>query len=209
MNNKYISSIITALLLFVSIAVQAQGPINDSLTTTPAGFSNDTTTYRSVKSNTAPQKDTSTFAKHSPKKATLLSVFLPGAGQAYNKKYWKMPLVYAAAGTAVYGIIFYSKQYNDFRSAYNERLTTGSNVEEFYNRFQTPTLKNFRDSYRYYRDLSYIGLGAVYLLQIVDAAVDAHFFDFKITDDLSLNVQPTYQFVGATPSSQLLFTFKF
>jgi len=209
MNSKYISGIITALLLQVCIAVHAQGPINDSLTFTPSGFSGDTSTYRSVKSNPAPKNDTSTFVKHSPKKATLLSVFLPGAGQAYNKKYWKMPLVYAAAGTAVYGIIFYSKQYNDFRSAYNERLTTGSNVEEFYNRFQTPTLKNFRDSYRYYRDLSYIGLGAVYLLQIVDAAVDAHFFDFKITDDLSLNVQPTYQFVGATPSSQLLFTFKF
>lgn len=208
MNNKYISGINLVLLLFVCLTVQAQGPINDSLTTTPAGFSNDTS-YRSIKTNTAPKKDTSTFVKHSPKKATLLSTFLPGAGQAYNKKYWKMPIIYAAGGTAVYGIIFYSKQYNDFKSAYNERITTGSNVDDVYNRFQTPTLKNFRDSYRYYRDLSYIGLGAVYILQIVDAAVDAHFFDFKITDDLSLNVQPTYQFVGTTPSSQLLFTLKF
>lgn len=209
MNSKYISGIITALLLQVCVVVHAQGPINDSLSTTPAGFSNDTATFKSVKSNTTPQKDTSTFVKHSPKKATLLSTFLPGAGQAYNKKYWKMPIIYAAGGTAVYGIIFYTKQYNDFKSAYNERITTGDNVDEFYSRFQTPTLKSYRDYYRYYRDLSYIGLGAVYILQIVDAAVDAHFFDFKITDDLSLNVQPTYQFVGTTPSSQLLFTFKF
>jgi heme oxygenase len=82
-------------------------------------------------------------------------------------------------------------------------------VDGFYNQFQTPTLQNFRDSYRYNRDLSYIGIGAVYILQLVDAAVDAHFFDFKITDDLSLNIQPTYQFVGSIPSSQLLFTFKF
>jgi hypothetical protein len=52
-------------------------------------------------------------------------------------------------------------------------------------------------------------LGAIYILQIIDATVDAHFFDFKITDDLSLNVQPTYQFVGSIPSSQILFTFKF
>lgn len=208
MNIKYISGIITALLLQVCVAVHAQGPINDSLSTTPASIGNDTT-YRSVKSNNTSKKDTSTFVKHSPKKATWLSVCLPGAGQAYNKKYWKMPIVYAAGGTAVYGIVFYTKQYNNFKSAYVERLATGTNADGTYNQFQTPTLKEYRDYYRYYRDLSYIGLGAVYILQIVDAAVDAHFFDFKITDDLSLNVQPTYQFVGTKPSSQLLFTFKF
>jgi hypothetical protein len=208
MNSKYISGIITALLLQVCIAVHAQGPINDSLTTTSANISYDTTS-RIVKSSSMPKNDTSTFVKHSPKKATWLSVCIPGAGQAYNKKYWKMPIIYAAGGTAVYGIVFYTKQYNNFKSAYIERLTTGINVDSYYSQFQTPTLKSYRDYYRYYRDLSYIGLGAVYLLQIVDAAVDAHFFDFKITDDLSLNVQPTYQFVGAIPSSQLLFTFKF
>jgi hypothetical protein len=208
MNSKYILGVMTILLFFVSKIVLAQGPINDSLTSTPAGFSNDTS-YRSIKRNTAAKNDTSIFVKHSPKKATLLSVFLPGAGQAYNKKYWKMPIVYAAGGTAVYGIIFYSKQYNNFKSAYSERLTRGNNADNYYNQFQTPTLKSYRDYYRYYRDLSFIGLGAIYILQIIDATVDAHFFDFKITDDLSLNVQPTYQFVGSIPSSQILFTFKF
>jgi hypothetical protein len=208
MNSKYILGVMTILLFFVSKIALAQGPINDSLTSTPADFSNDTS-YRSIKSNTAAKNDTSIFVKHSPKKATLLSVFLPGAGQAYNKKYWKMPIVYAAGGTAVYGIIFYSKQYNNFKSAYSERLTRGNNADSYYNQFQTPTLKSYRDYYRYYRDLSFIGLGAIYILQIIDATVDAHFFDFKITDDLSLNVQPTYQFVGSTSSSQLLFTFKF
>jgi hypothetical protein len=208
MNSKYILVVVTILLLFVNTTALAQGPINDSLTSNTAGFSNDTS-YKSIKRNTSAKNDTSTFAKHSPKKATLLSVFLPGAGQAYNKKYWKMPIVYAAGGTSVYGIIFYTKQYNNFKSAYSERLATGNNVASYYNQFQTPTLKSFRDYYRYYRDLSYIGLGAVYILQIIDATVDAHFFDFKITDDLSLNVQPTYQFVGSIPSSQLLFTFKF
>jgi len=208
MNSKYILVVVTILLLFVNTTALAQGPINDSLTSNTASFSNDTS-YKSIKRNTSAKNDTSTFAKHSPKKATLLSVFLPGAGQAYNKKYWKMPIVYAAGGTSVYGIIFYTKQYNNFKSAYSERLATGNNVASYYNQFQTPTLKSFRDYYRYYRDLSYIGLGAVYILQIIDATVDAHFFDFKITDDLSLNVQPTYQFVGSIPSSQLLFTFKF
>ena len=208
MNSKYILGVIMVLTLCVSTKALAQGPINDSLTSTPFGYSNDTA-YKNIKSNKASKKDTSTFVKHSPKKATLLSVFLPGAGQAYNKKYWKIPIVYAAGGALVYSVIFYTKQYNNFKAAYSERITTGYNVDGFYNQFQTPTLQNFRDSYRYNRDLSYIGIGAVYILQLVDAAVDAHFFDFKITDDLSLNIQPTYQFVGSIPSSQLLFTFKF
>jgi hypothetical protein len=208
MNSKYILGVITILLLFVSTIALAQGPINDSLTSNPADLGNDNS-FRRIKRNSVAKKDTSSFVKHSPKKATLLSAFLPGAGQAYNKKYWKMPIVYAAGGTAVYGIVFYTKQYNNFKSAYSERLITGNNTASYYNQFQTPTLKSYRDYYRYYRDLSYIGLGAVYILQIIDATVDAHFFDFKITDDLSLNVQPSYQFVGAIPSSQLLFTFKF
>lgn len=216
MNFKTATLFVLMLALAWANKANAQGAINDSLVT-GSPYINDTTTavkpnettQSPVISNKVAKKDTSTFVKHSPKKATLLSVFLPGAGQAYNQKYWKMPIVYVAGGAAVYGIIFYSKEYNVFKAAYAERLNTNANADAFYNQFQTPTLKSYRDYYRYYRDLSYIALGAVYILQIVDATVDAHFFDFKITDDLSLNVQPTYNLVGNSPSTQLLFTFKF
>ena len=155
------------------------------------------------------KKDTSTFVKHSPRRATLLSTFVPGAGQFYNKKYWKIPVIYAAGAATLYGIVFYSKEYNNFREAYKIRLATGANEDPYYNRFQTATLKSNRDYYRYYRDLSYIALGAVYVLQIVDAVVDAHFYDFKITDDLSMHVEPILNFTGPMANTQLLFTFKF
>lgn len=216
MGRKVVSLLILLLALLAASSLKAQiGPINDSLVVgSPNVNEKDTVKARpqndsSVLITNAPVKKDTAFHKHSPKKATLLSTFLPGAGQFYNKKYWKMPVIYVAGGAAIYGIVFYSKEYNNFRQAYKDRLATGFNDDPYYNQFQTPTLQSYRDYYRYYRDLSYIALGAVYVLQIVDAAVDAHFFDFKITDDLSLNVQPLMNFHSPVANTQLLFTLKF
>ncbi len=187
----------------------AQGPINDSLSLSiPTNTSAEDKPERISKSKEA-STDTSQVQRHSPKRATLLSAVLPGAGQVYNKKYWKVPIIYAAAGGTLYGVLFNTKYYNAFRDAYKERLSTGTNVDPQYARLQDQTLQSARDYYRYYRDLSYIGLGAVYILQLVDASVDAHFFDFKITEDLSLNVSPIVQPLPQTASTQLLFTLKF
>lgn len=200
--------IVVLLSLLTVGSVRAQGPINDSLNISRPSFTNDepATTTPAVKRSTT--KDTS-FTKHSPARATLLSAVLPGAGQLYNRKYWKIPLIYAAGGAAVYGIVFYTREYNNFRNAYKERLANGFNVDPYYNQFQEPTLQSNRDYYRYYRDLSYIALGAVYILQVVDATVDAHFFDFQITEDLSLHVQPVIPITAPTSGSQVLFTLKF
>lgn len=154
--------------------------------------------------------DTS-FKKHSPKKATLLSMVVPGAGQFYNRKYWKIPVIYLLGGAAVYATIANNKEYNNFRNAYNYRISNGVdyNPDPYYNQFQTPTLQAIRDRYRYYRDLSAILVAGVYILQVMDAAVDAHFFDFDISDDLSLNVQPKLEWTGPATSGQILLTFKF
>jgi hypothetical protein len=120
-----------------------------------------------------------------------------------------MPVIYVAGGAAIYGILFYNKEYNNFREAYKTRLATGTNDDPYYSQFQTPTLQSYRDYYRYNRDLCYIAAGAVYVLQIVDAAVDAHFFDFRITEDLSMNWQPVINLNAPVANTQLLFTFKF
>lgn len=205
--------------LAAGVITHAQiGPINDS-TIVGSPYTNSKDTVKpapqrsatdSLISNSKPaKKDTAAFVKHSPRKATLLSTFVPGAGQFYNKKYWKIPVIYAAGGAAVYGVVFYTREYNNFRQAYKARLANGSNEDPYYNQFQTATLQSYRDYYRYYRDLSYIALGAVYVLQIVDAVVDAHFYDFKITDDLSMHVEPVLNFTGPVANTQLLFTFKF
>ncbi|MFN4993023.1 MAG: DUF5683 domain-containing protein [Bacteroidota bacterium] len=133
--------------------------------------------------------------KHSPKTATFLSLALPGAGQIYNRKnwWWKVPVIYGGGVALAYGIGFYNRNYNDFRDAYKYRIENNvdQNDDPKFDRYQTPTLLAIRESYRESRDLFAIYMVALYALQVVDAAVEAHFFDFNVTDDLSLNIQPS------------------
>ena len=139
----------------------------------------------------------------SPRKAVLLSAILPGTGQIYNKKYWKLPLVYGAFGGLIYAINFNSTEYNRFQNALRDRLDDDElgTVDEFsqvingevVNFVDTPSLRGIRDGYRKNRELSYIGLVAVYVLTGVDAYVDAHLIKFDVSDDLSLQVDPSFK----------------
>ena len=150
---------------------------------------------------------------HSPKKATIYSAVLPGLGQAYNKKYWKIPLVYIGFGTIGYFIHWNNDNYKIMRTAYTdlsdsepdgpwgEDDPTNSylplkpdwvNLENATDRenFKTSISKQ-QDYYRRNRDLLIISIVGFYGLQIIDASVDAHMFDFDMSDDLSFNWQPT------------------
>ncbi|MCG8578995.1 MAG: DUF5683 domain-containing protein [Bacteroidales bacterium] len=143
---------------------------------------------------------------HSPHKATFYSAILPGLGQAYNKKYWKIPIVYAGIGALSYAINFNSKYYKKYKSAYRDWIINDPNNKSYlefipsnlteeevrteHNVWFEEALNSKKQRYRRYRDLSYIGMTALYVLQIMDAAVDAHFYNFDISDDLSLNVSP-------------------
>ena len=138
---------------------------------------------------------------------------LPGAGQVYNRRnwWWKLPLIYGGGGTLLYGAITYQKGYNDYREAYKIRVTsaTGKNNDPIYDRFQTPTLQVIRDSYRDARDQCYVWLVVVYAVQVLDAAVEAHFFDFNMNENVSLNIQPQLNIAGANYYSGLQLNFKF
>lgn len=142
---------------------------------------------------------------HSPKKASIYSAILPGLGQAYNKKYWKIPLIYVGFGTFGYFIRWNNKFYKTYKQAYVD-LTDGDNgTDSFnnlaatkyydlnnptdYNNFKTGLLKQ-QEYYRRNRDLLIISTVGFYGLNIIDASVDAHFFNFDISDDLSFNWQP-------------------
>ena len=143
---------------------------------------------------------------HSPHKATFYSAILPGLGQAYNKKYWKIPILYAGIGALGYAIHFNSTNYNKYKNAYRDFLIrdpgnksyeqvvpvnlTLEEVEGQYAEWFQQALKNKKEYYKRYRDLSYIGMAAVYLLNMVDASVDAHFYNFDVSDDLSMKIQP-------------------
>jgi hypothetical protein len=128
------------------------------------------------------------FKIHSPHKATMYSALLPGLGQVYNKKYWKLPIIYGATGILIYAFDFNNDQYNKYKNAYADMDAGKITVFEGYT--EKSILLRLKDNYRRNRDLNVILLGAVYLLNVVDATVDAHLFDYEITDDLSLNVQP-------------------
>ncbi len=126
------------------------------------------------------------------KKATTLSTICPGAGQLYNKSYWKVPIVIGGFVTFGYLIDFNSRNYKRFQLAYNQN-TDGDpdTVDEFGGRYSPEFLRNSRNKYRRDRDLCIIMTGVWYLLNIVDAHVDAHFRNYDISDDLSMNLQPT------------------
>ena len=128
---------------------------------------------------------------HSPKKATLMSVALPGLGQVYNKKYWKVPVIYAGIGTSLYFAFSNQKNYKKFRTAYGNRLNGID--DEAYENYSDESLKSNMDFHQRNRDLSYIVAGLFYVLNIVDASVDAHLFTFPKNDNLSFNLQPNIQ----------------
>ncbi|PUZ25278.1 hypothetical protein DCC81_13300 [Chitinophaga parva] len=130
---------------------------------------------------------------HDPRKAAFYSVVLPGLGQAYNHEYWKMPLVYAALGTAVGVFVFNYKEFVDFRNAYRIRVAGNPGVKDkYYDIYPDANqLKYIRDYYRQYVDYSVLGFIVVYGLNIVDATVFAHLKQFDVSPDLSMKVMPT------------------
>lgn len=121
---------------------------------------------------------------HSPKKAALLAL-VPGLGQIYNKKYWKLPLVYGALGACIYVVDFNQFYYRSYLDQFNTLLETDSP-----NRNTMRQLVEQQNFYRRRRDLSIIITAAVYGLQILDAYVDAHLFHYDISDDLTLQWEP-------------------
>lgn len=129
---------------------------------------------------------------HSPKKAVLMSAILPGLGQVYNKKYWKVPLVYAGISALLYYELKNNSNYLMFRSAYNiKKGTEEGTIPDEINFLDEQALQTWREKYRRSRDLCIIGLFGIYIINIIDANVDAYLFDFDVSDDLSLRIEPT------------------
>lgn len=128
---------------------------------------------------------------HSPKKAANLSALLPGLGQVYNKQYLKVPVIYAGAAGLIYGIHWNNVQYKKYLTAYRlDADTSAATVSEFAGLYSVANLITLKDFYRRNRDLSTIVLSLWYAANIVDAYVYAQFYNFDVSDNLSLNVKP-------------------
>jgi hypothetical protein len=132
-----------------------------------------------------------------PSKAAFYSAVLPGLGQAYNKKYWKIPIVYGAIGTGVYFYVKNNKLYNRYRDAYKRRLA-GYQDDEFYGdnlndpRITDEGLINAQEHLKEQKELAGIITLGLYALNIIDANVDAHLMQFNVNENLSL--APHYDF---------------
>ena len=119
-----------------------------------------------------------------PSKAAFYSAVFPGMGQIYNKKYWKVPLVYGALGTTIYFYINNNKKYNQYRDAYKRRLE-GFN-DDNYSYLDNTRLIAAQKFYQNNRDLSALLTALFYILNIVDANVDAHLMQFNVSDKLTV-----------------------
>ncbi|WP_281322601.1 DUF5683 domain-containing protein [Flavobacterium aestivum] len=119
-----------------------------------------------------------------PAKAAFYSAILPGLGQAYNKKYWKIPIVYGAIGTSVYLYIDNKKLYNQYRDAYKSRLA--GNPDPTYDYLSDQQLIKAQDVYKRNASLSALCALGFYVLNIIDANVDAALIQFNVNQNLSL-----------------------
>jgi hypothetical protein len=126
-----------------------------------------------------------------PKRAGLYSAILPGAGQVYAKKYWKVPIIYAGLITSAYYIKENHTLYNLYKQTYINRWN-GNRTDEFTNRYTDANLLTLTEHYRRNTEVSALLFTLTYVLNIVDASVSAHLFDYDVSEDISLHIQPIY-----------------
>ena len=148
-----------------------------------------------------------------PVKATWLALVIPGGGQIYNRKYWKLPIFYGGFAGCAYALTWNGKMYKDYSQAYKDAVNGNWNSSSitdllppgYINNVSTSqlteTLRKRKDTYRRYRDLSIFAFIGVYLLSVVDAYVDAELSNFDISPDLSMKVEPAVINTQMTGSS--------
>ncbi|NNE02163.1 MAG: hypothetical protein HKN52_03270 [Eudoraea sp.] len=156
-----------------------------------------------------------------PSKAAFYSAILPGLGQIYNKRYWKVPIVYGAIGTGIYAYVYNDDLYDRFRSAFKRRRA-GFTDDEFYDvngngivpgspDLSDEALQDAQERYQRDRDLALLITIGLYAFNIIDANVDAHLRQFNVDDDLSLDINPYLEYhpITSDPNYGIAFTIKF
>ena len=137
----------------------------------------------------------------SPKKAAIYSAVIPGSGQIYTKKYWKIPIIYGGLIASAYFINDNNNQYKEYREAALLSYETGEGQLGY----TYSELVILKDHYKRNREISYFSFIGVYILNIVDASVNAHLFNFDVSDDISLNIRPYSTFSNTGVSFSLNF----
>ena len=187
---KNSSRFLYILFLFAFSVVSAQ---EDSLIVTPS---------REKITEKAEKKDYEPYNALAPAKAAFYSAILPGLGQAYNGSYWKIPIAYGGLGTGVYFYLKNDKEYDRFRDAYKNRLN--GKADEFNGKGDAPFVRTERliDAQEFYqknKEISILVTVGVYVLNIIDANVEAHLRQFNVDEDLSF--KPSFDFNQLTGKS--------
>ncbi len=128
-----------------------------------------------------------------PKKALVMAFSIPGGGQIYNKKYWKLPIVYGLYGLIGYSLYDNTRKFRLYKEGYLAKLNGRPTIEEFENA-QANVLLSFRNKHRKNIQLSAIGLLVGHALVGIDAFVDAHLYHFNVDEDLSMGIAPSFQY---------------
>lgn len=162
------------LLLGTSVVALAQA---DGIPTDSISTSSDTTVVLDWRT------------RHQPARAAIYSAILPGAGQIYNRKYWKVPIVLGGLAASYWFIQDNNREYQRYKSAYLD--VVNGRPDEFNGQYSGDQLRSVADTYSRWRDLSYVAIGLVYALNIVDAEVDAYFVRFDVSDDLTVRAGPS------------------
>lgn len=177
------------LFSFVLSALHAQETVSDTLRI-------DTVLTKKQKRKLKKNEIKGPIDPLKPSKAAFYSAVLPGLGQAYNKRYWKIPLVWGALGAGIYFITYNDGQYNNFRSAFKRRQA-GFTDDEYYDLglagepdFSDEALQDAQERFQRDRDLSLLITIGLYALNIIDANVDAHLKQFNVDENLSMDIKP-------------------
>ncbi len=191
------TKIISALILLLFIGLNDIYSQIDTTVTNDAYIKIDSTTQfvnvEEIIDNEQLAEDS--LRRISPKKAAYLSLACPGLGQIYNRKYWKVPIVWAALGTSIYAINFTYSTYITYIDDYIAIAINSEATVQNSEGYNTLTkLKEEKLRWRKYRDYSVLAFVGVYLLNVIDANVDAHFYNFDVSEDLSLRISPAINY---------------
>jgi hypothetical protein len=183
-------SLVLTIILFSMVNNTSYAQQKDSVV-----FAHDSTIVFEKRNDTIRKKI------YSPRTAAIRSAILPGLGQIYNKKYWKLPIVYGALGVTAYIFFDNLKTYKEYRFAYKARVLADypSYDSSLYNQLQPQykiydpnSIRTARDQFRRYIDYSVLVFVLFWGLNVVDASVDAHLKGFDVSPDLTLKIRPTY-----------------
>ena len=204
-----------AIILLMAFAVlpsvaQETKPLGNDATYTLPDSALMESTYREMDATltiTTAAKDTNTAERitikgKDPMKATWLAMVIPGGGQIYNRKYWKLPIVYGGFVGCLYAYNWNGQMYKDYRQAYLDIMDSDPNTDSYKDFFRpgynydankeylTKVFKKRKDRYRRWRDMSIFAFIGVYAISVVDAYVDAQLSSFDITEDINLTIEP-------------------